>query len=640
MRARRRLQIGVCVAASAASGVVCGAGAFAQPSVEQPTPRAIDADGPARAVSEIRFVYTRRAEGAPTVESLLESTVQLGLTGTGFVGLREGVPSVALRLADLPAQPIRAFHDSALPLIAPAVVQRLQALGLIGVYVEPDPAEIAVENGVIADKRPAGQTHLTLRVTVGVVADVRTIGLGERLPEDQVVNAPVHNRVRERSPVQPEGTRAGAPSLVRRDLIDDFVFWLNRHPGRRVDVAVAPTGAEAGAVSLDYLVTENRPWLLYGQVSNTGTEATDDWRERFGFVHNQLTNNDDIFSIDYLTGNFDDVHAVVGSYEAPVGDTGRTRWRVYGSWYAYTASDVGLPDADFDGDGWTAGGELIWNLHQDRDFFVDLIAGMRYERVSTDNEAAGLSGDEGFLIPGASLRFTRSRETDLLFVQAGVEGNASSLAGTDPDEIDALGRFDADDSWVVLKGDASYSFFVEPLLREDRFEPTQLAHEVALSVRGQYAFDYRLAPTAQDVVGGLYSVRGYPQSIVAGDSSVVATAEYRYHIARGLPPRAQAGEFFGSPFRFAPQYRSGPTDWDLILKAFVDIGRVVNSDRQDFETDQTLVGVGLGAELQLTRRVNVRVDWGFALEGLEEAGGEDLVDPGDQEVHFVLTLVF
>lgn len=623
-----------------------GAVALASPELSarqnDPAPSGVatEADGPTHAIDSVRFAYTRRAPGAPSVAELLDSALTLGVTESGYTAPREGVPAITFTLADLPSLPLQSFHDSALPLFAPAVVQRLQDLGLIGVYVEPDPAEFGVVDGVIVDRRPRGQTHITLLVTLGIVTDVRTIGLGDRLPEDQGVNAPQHARIRERSPVQPVTSGTTAPSLVRRDLIDDYIFWLNRHPGRRIDVAVAPTGAEPGAVSLDYLVTENRPWLLYAQLSNTGTEATTDWRERFGFTHNQVTNNDDTFTIDYLTGNFEDVHALAGSYEAPLSADGRVRWRAFGSWYTYTASDVGLPNADFDGDGWTAGGEIIWNIHQDRDFFIDFIAGLRYEQVSTDNVLASINGEEPFLIPSGALRFTRARETDLIYALLTIEGNASSLAGTDPDTVDELGRFDADASWVVFKWDAAWSFYLEPLFRDDEFEPTSLAHEIALSTRGQYAFDYRLVPTAQDVVGGLYSVRGYPQSVIAGDTAFVGTVEYRYHVAGGLQPSAQPGEFFGSPFRFQPQYLSGPTDWDLILRAFVDVGRVTYSDRQPFESDETLIGAGIGAELRFKRNINVRVDWGFALRDLPDPAGGNEVDSGDQEVHFVLTLVF
>lgn len=69
---------------------------------------------------------------------------------------------------------------------------------------------------------------------------------------------------------------------------------LNRHPGR-VDPVVTP-GSGPGLVGIDYIVNEVKPWLILGEVSNTGTEETDEWRYRIGFLHTQLTGADDICS--------------------------------------------------------------------------------------------------------------------------------------------------------------------------------------------------------------------------------------------------------------------------------------------------------------------------------------------------------
>ena len=61
---------------------------------------------------------------------------------------------------------------------------------------------------------------------------------------------------------------------------------------------------------LDYLVTEQKPYSAYLQVSNTGTESTGDWRERIGFIHYQMTGRDDIFSVDFITAEFDKTNTV------------------------------------------------------------------------------------------------------------------------------------------------------------------------------------------------------------------------------------------------------------------------------------------------------------------------------------------
>lgn len=618
--------------------------AKAQPSVVQvPAIEPQPADGQPHTISQVVIEYVRPIDGQPSADELLEAEIVVARTASGFVLPREGEPAERIHLADFSEQTSPVFYDSVLPLIAPAVVARLQTLGLIGVYVEPDPAQIRVEGGNIVDERAAGDTSLRLRITTGIVVDVRTNGLGERLPEDQTLNNPAHSHIRQNSPVQPaqtqeeatEGTRAS--SLLRRDLIDEYVYWLNRHAGRRVDVAVVPSGEDFGGVSVDYLVTENRPWMLFAQISNTGSDTTSELRERFGFIHNQLTNHDDTLSIDYLTGNFDEVNAVTGSYERPLFADDRVRGRVFSQWYSYTAGDVGLPNADFQGNGYTVGGELRWNFFQHRDLFLDLVGGLRFEHVEVDNDLVGTTGSEGFLIPSIAVRLERFRESERTSAGISLEGN---VLNADEGELTEIGRFNADAQWVVLKFDAQHSFYIEPLLNRDPNKPTPLAHEIALSTRGQWAFDYRLIPNYEEVAGGLYTVRGYPESEVAGDSVFIASFEYRYHVPQGLSPKAQAGNFLGSSFRYAPQYVSGPTDWDLILKAFVDIGRSLNNDRLFFEQNQTLVGVGFGVDLVMTRRLTGRVDFGWALNDIESATGSNRVDSGDFEVHFVVTLIY
>lgn len=599
-------------------------------------PRATDGDR--RLISEFLIDFLRENPDLPEARSVLEATLTLTSTPTGFVAPREDAPTVTLKLSEIAEHEAPYFYDSALATIAPAIVSQLQRLGLIGIYAEPDPAQIRVVAGEIVDNRRPGDTTLRYLITTGIVTEVRTVAQGDRIPETEAVNNPIHRRIIERSPIRPasEATERSTDLLIGK-RIDDHVFFLNRHPGRRVDVAVAATGEEPGAVSLDYLVTENRPWLVFAQVSNTGTSETSDWRQRFGFIHNQLTNSDDIFSVEYLTANFEDVHAVITSYERPLFDP-RLRGRIYGSYYEYTASDVGQARADFAGKGWSIGAEVIGNVAQFSDFFLDAFAGLRYDWIRVENDLADITDREVFVLGYLGLRAEQNRDASQTAVSAQLE---YSLNGVDGDSVNELGRLDADDRWLTLQASANHSFYLEPLFDRTLAEGTSLAHEIALQVRGQYAFDNRLVPNYQQVAGGLYTVRGYPEAVVAGDSIILATAEYRWHIPRGLSPNPAAGEFFGTPFRFVPQFQYGPTDWDFIIRTFVDVGRVWQSDRiSGLEKDQTLVGAGIGAELAISRNLNARVDLGWALEEIRDASGRKEVDRGDFEVHLVVTVVF
>lgn len=603
-----------------------------------------DTEKPSFLVGVFLLEYERPHPGFPSIDDLLQAQVTLGLTDDGYVAPGGGVETVTLSLMDIPLQPAMRYSSRALAAVQRAVVEEMNAFGIIGVTVSPSEREF--EPGGDEDpewgkdlRRP-GQTTLTLIIRAGVVSEVRTLASGERVPFEERINNPLHRRIRENAPVAPyspdDQTRR---DLLRKDLLDQYVFRLNRHPGRRVDVALA-VGAEPGTAALDFLVTENKPWLVYFQVSNTGTEQTSEWRERFGFVHNQLTNNDDILSIDYVTAGFDSSHAVVASYDFPiVGDW--IRLRPFASWSTYEASDVGFANETFEGDSWSVGVESAINVFQRAETFVDVVLGARYERIEVNNTSVDIKGENNFFIPSVGVRLDRVTEIASTRLEVGVEFNVPSIADTDKNDLDRLGRLDPDDDWYTFRWDLSHSFYLEPVFFRSRWEDTgpggmpTLAHEIALSCRGQHAFDHRLIPNFEQVVGGMYTVRGYDESVVAGDTVVVASAEYRFHLPQALGFDPNPGEFWGKPFRYRPQQPYGRADWDLVLKGFFDIGRTINSDRKSFESDETLIGAGVGVEFLFRRNLTLRLDWGFVLDEIENKA-----DAGDNRLHFVGTILF
>jgi len=190
----------------------------------------------------------------------------------------------------------------------------------------------------------------------------------------------------------------GTTDLVLVDELEDYLLRLNRHPGRRVEAALA--GAEdASGVALDLRVQEARPWFAYSQTSNTGTARTAIWQTRGGVVHRQLSGRDDVASLQYTNGGGNAVHAINASYEAPWFSprrpnwwrskpdeplwqrllqrdalpwwgVDRLRWRIDGSWSRFDATDVDLVD-DIRGDEWTFGSRLIYEAFQYGNLFVD-----------------------------------------------------------------------------------------------------------------------------------------------------------------------------------------------------------------------------------------------------------------------------
>ncbi|MGQ0627051.1 MAG: hypothetical protein ACT4PL_03005 [Phycisphaerales bacterium] len=613
------------------------------------------------AISKFEFEFaTDRHPSMPPMEVLLaESRVMLTRVNEGFVSARESVAtgevSVAELNAMLPEQGNPKFSRAAIRAVLSAVVRRLNTMGIIGIIVETDADDLVVERRPDA---PGGEEwtdlredrlELRLKLLAGTVGQVRTVAAGARVTGDAPrIDNEVHQRIRAGSPIKPYalGDEERADLLIK-PLLDDYVLRLNRKQGRRVDIAVS--GGESNTVILDYLVRENDPLLIYAQVSNTGTRETDRWRQRIGLIHNQLTGNDDQLALDYVTAAFEKTHIGTGTYTLPLDDIGDMRIKAFGGYAEFDASEVGRADENFTGNSFYAGLEYAQTVYQGDDhstrrgffgpsLFVDAFASLKFQHVEVNNQTVLVEGSSDFLIGALGARLTRETEESGTHGEVSIEFNLPTVAGTDSEELQRLGRLGTDKNWLMAKFNLDHSFFLEPIFDSENFDAGQstLAHELFFDLRGQ-ATSERVVPTYQSVAGGFYTVRGYDESVAAGDTVIIFTTEYRLHIPRLLDVEDVPGEFLGKPFRFAPQQAYGRPDWDLILRGFLDVAKTFNSERLSFEDDQSLVGAGAGIELLFNREVNLdmRLDLGVALDAVEGKA-----EAGDIRLHFSATIAF
>ncbi len=591
--------------------------------------------------------YRRAHKELPKPGELGGLEVSLGKTGKGWVQAQPGVDTVKFKLSDTSGLGQQMFYPSALRSVLKSIRLHFnQKLGIFAVIVVVDSEDVDfLDEG--RDLR-GNRTAMRVVIHVGTVTEVRTLGQGDRVKPSERKNHPYHKRIIDNAPIHPD-EGPGRSNLIRKGELDEYLFFLNRHPGRRVDVALS-RGQEIGGVAVDYLVTENKPWLAYFQVANTGTKSTEEWRQRFGIVHNQLTNNDDILTLEYTTGGFDSVHAIVGSYEAPLSSDGRMRWRVFGSWSEFDASELGAADESFTGDDWSLGAEVILNFYQDQESFIDFIAGFYYQNITIANETGGLQteGEDDFFILRTGIQLISDTDQSSTRGLVLLEYNAAGIAGTNKDDLTLLQRIEPDTRFVVLKYQLTHSFYLEPLLDPKGWadvstpDTSTLAHEIFLSIRGQFGFGNRMIPRFQEISGGFLTVRGYPESVVAGDTVVIGTLEYRYHLPKALgiePDPSKTPGMFGGPFRWRPQQVYGPTDWDLILRAFIDAAYAVD-DGNVVPTDlrQGMVGTGLGIEFLYKQNFSLRLDWGVALKTVTD--GTQTVSAGSQQFHILATFFF
>lgn len=600
-----------------------------------------DQDGYPYTVSKFELEWKYTHPDLPKLSTLLATPIVLTKTREGWIGARPEHGTIT-SLAAINNAGGGIVWSTALGDAVQALTAVLLRDGLLGVVARVDPTQISDnEANLFQDIRPEGVTDLELILAVGRIQEVRTVASGNRIAEEGRINSPLHQAIREKSPLYGDAEVDGEQvkgSLLRRKALEDYFLYLSRHPGRDVETSVAAS-TEPGGISLDFLVLENKPLSIYTEFSNTGTQQEGYFRQRYGLFHSQLTGNDDTLSLEYLTSDFEKSNGVFAKYEAPLPGNDRVRWSVAGDWNQFVADEFGILDEAFTGDSWSVTANMTANLHQDGAFFLDLVGGLRMQNISVNNNLLSYKASEDFLVPFIMFEADHRGDWSNFTGSLGVEFNTT---GHDEQQMSLLGRVDPAENWAKMNWSASYWTFLEPLLNPSAWndpstpDSSTLAHELMFYCGGQWAFNSRLLPQFQYVMGGMYSVRGYPQSVAAGDSGILAKAEYRYHLPRAFAVNPQPIELFGSDFRAAPQHVYGRPDWDLILCTFIDAGATMQSDRFFYESNDTLVGTGVGVEFLYRQNLRIRVDWGFPLRDLDSAG----VKVGDERLYVSGSIIF
>jgi hypothetical protein len=660
--------IGIVLALSLASGVA-GAQVLLLPEATAP---------PIFRVGAIELEYALEHPDQPPLDGVVPLFVDLRRTDLGWAAPAEGEPSERIEVGAPGSEPLE-FEASGLIRVMGALVSRLHEIGLYGVDVRPSSQDFDLENE--RDLRPPERDALTIVVSVGRIAQIRTIAVGDRVKDDWKIDNEIHTRILQASPMQPVGVGAEETTdLLDRRALEDYLFRLNRHSGRRVEAALSP-GDDPGEIVLDYRVLESKPWYAYAQVTDTGTRRTNPWQTRLGYVHRQLSDRDDILSIEYLNAGLDDVNGVSTRYQAPFfggerpdwmtrrrGDPkwidwlprekipwwgiDRMRWELDFGWSKAQAgrSDtlVGLANDRVTSNQFGWGGRVIYEAWQHRNLFIDVWGGMGFRDVNVKNRTAGTDGGSLLVLPKVGIHAERISQISNLGLDVSFQGQIVSI---DEANLDALGRDGSDDRYALIGFNLGYSTFLEPLVRPEAWRDpstelsSTLAHEISVGLRGQYAFDYRLIPQSNGAIGGLYSVRGYSQSVAVGDTMVIGSLEYRFHVPRALPVSRQPMQIpLIGDFRAAPQQVYGRADWDLTLRAFLDLGRTIRNDRFSIaagapEFNQTLVGAGVGAELQIRSNFRARIDWAAALKDTN-GNISNGADVGDSEIHVLFSILY
>ena len=291
-----------------------------------------------------------------------------------------------------------------------------------------------------------------------------------------------------------------------------------------------------------------------------------------------------------------------------------------------------------------------------------------YGTTSTvDNESIAREGSSTFFVPylgvDAERRSQRGRWTASLQFER---------VGTADEDLSILGRPEPSRKAWVSHWSTAASCRSGSLKEMFATEGTASAstHEASLALHGQYiASPERVTPQFQGVAGGVNPVRGYPESLSAGDTVSLASMQYRvrlnslFHTANtGRHPTEEAapdpsGELGSSTHAATPQAdreamravdpstlipRSSGAPLEVSLRGFLDAAQVrTNQAKSGFGevANRTLLGVGGGLDLVFRGQFKglIQADLGFALNGQHQPGNTQ-VDAGSSRVHVTVML--
>lgn len=606
-------------------------------------------------ISKLNLIYSRHYSGLPALEVLKEMRLILEKTEQGFTLPRNQGIQVEMSLKEIEQLPVvLRYSESAINYISRRIVEEINKQGIVGIYVSVDPKQI---DPLGIDRRQEKDLSLNLFITASTVAYVQTITVGDE--EDSMfqeeVDSDDHARIKKLSPVQMEvDSSKDVGNLLHKTLLENYIFFLNRHPKRRVDVRIRPEGADEA--SIHYLIREDRPWNFSYTTSNT---SGDRWNNQFDLAHYQFTGSDDILKLSFSTNDFNHRISHTLSYDRPVLNSLTKRFEFHWNRSEFFSTTTGFSftgdQRDVEGESFAVGGKFLDMIYQYKEFFLDAFLNATYRNIKVNNNIGLLYANNQFFFTELGLRCIRSKNTSNLFATFSVEKNLPSFVKHGREDLFKLGRGLFDSGWpdihaVLWKWYFSFSFFIEPFVNfeawKDVSQPdwSTMAHEILFTTSGQYTRNSRLIPQSKISIGGSYSVRGYPQDPETGDSGGYASLNYLFHLPRSWSPKPQKTPQEQSlkkkqAFKWRPSFPFDNPDWDLMIKVFMDFGRVINNGREETfpnEENFNMWGGGLGLELMIKGSLQFRMDWGNALLPYEKGD----IGKGYQRLHFSFTSIF
>lgn len=332
-------------------------------------------------------------------------------------------------------------------------------------------------------------------------------------------------------------------------------------------------GKEPGTTDYVISVAEPQKSLVNLYVDNAGSESSGEWREGLFFTDRSLTGNRDSMMFSGIRS--DGTKSFSASYITPVGRSG-TKLGLNYSANSVHITDGELEDLNVKGHSSAYGVSVIQPLIVSESMRTE--ASLEYGHQNSQTDFLGVHWvDDTTYGYTASFSMTNYGTSSVIFQKHGYRiGRSENITG-------------------YTKNFNKYIF--------NGFWQKAYTGGQMLSARldGQYSSDNYLPSAEQFYIGGMYSVRGYEESYLGGDSGFAASIEYS-----------------------VPIDKSKKTS----VFTFIDYGSVFGDSAFD---DHTLAGTGIGIRSTIAQKIYASLTLGVPL--ISDPNNDDI---DSTRIHFML----
>ena len=359
--------------------------------------------------------------------------------------------------------------------------------------------------------------------------------------------------------------------------------------------------------------------------SNAGTETTEKWIFGGMYFYNQISELDDDLQFSYLSSDTQERKALNVKYSLPLKDPQVLNLDLQAGYSSYDASSFAITRIDFEGETHSLDFALRWNPlgWEQENYQFGFEFGLRGEKVEAENSLISGRADAEMLTPRMALRLDTKGSYLRTMTKVEIRRNVIDIPVLDRS---LLGGVDAVDKSTRLKVNYIESLKVGKWIRDHLNDelPAYWDRHVVIS---KFSADLGLEnkrhlPQHQFIGGGTGSVRGYPESPIAGDHGYSLSVDYRIPVASG-----DAGPGLGKV--------AGT------LIPFFDWAETFVSNPLSYESDRSIAGAGLGLEMKFSEGLQARLDFAKPLREINNGG--TIVDgtrSSDNRIHALMVWEF